>query len=232
MRKATNTGKSIRATAWAALLLVLIAGSLPAQAQVGPQSMKYLVEMPGHVALQRLMLLPPPPGARPDEQAAAFAYDAKVHAQAMNEAAQLMSKGGASVGSISRLTGSGYFTNAARKYAAGVGLPRSQTHVAQAVAAQIAICLQAQTGNETSAERARQLLQQVQARLAPQAALASMSDADKQAMAESVNLQTGLAYWVIEGRKRSSGNNNELAYYCMQSLKRLGFDLDKLAGAP
>ncbi|MBU6437942.1 MAG: hypothetical protein KGQ77_10470 [Betaproteobacteria bacterium] len=212
---------------WLAGIVALLAAAT-AHAQVGPPSLKQLTQMRGHLLLQRLMILPPPPGAQPDPQATRYTYSAPVHAQAMHEAAEVLSRSGVSVGAASRLTDSGYFTNAARKYAASIGLMHADSDVAQAVAAQMAICLQAAQDTPTTASQAAQFAQQVQARLAVQPTLAQMSSAERQALAEPVQVQTGLAFWVIQGRKRSSANNNELAYYCGQSLRALGIDLDKL----
>jgi hypothetical protein len=198
-----------------------------AQAQVGAQSLKHLNEMKGHLALQRLMVLPPAPGSQPAPQALQFVRSGAVFSDSMNEAARLMANGGVSVGMAGRLTGSGYFTNAARKYAASVGLKSSETNLAHAVAANLAICAVAQKNADTAPAKAAQYAQAVQDRLAPHGSLAQMSAADKQAMADAVNVQTGLVFWVIDARRRNSGNNSELAYYCGQSMKRLGVDLDK-----
>jgi hypothetical protein len=210
--------------------LLMCAGALlpAAHAQVGPQSLKYLNDMQGHLALQRLMVLPPAPGSQPDPQALQFARSNAVFSASMNEAARQMAKGGVSVGMAGRLTGSGYFTNAARKYAASLGLRSSETNLTHAVAANMAICAVAQKNTETPPAKAAQYAQVAQDRLAPHTSLAQMSAADKQAMADAVNVQTGLAFWVIEARRRNSSNNSELAYYCSQSMKRLGIDLDKL----
>lgn len=198
-----------------------------AHAQVGAQSMKYLADMQGFVALQRLMVLPAPPGA-PAANAASFKRSGGVYSHAMNEAAQQMAKGGASVGMVSRMTGSGYFSNAARKYGASLGVPRADSDVAHAVTSLMAICRQAEKNEETSTAQAAQMLATVQQKLLSQPALADAGDAGRQAMADAVNVQTGLAFWNIQGRKKTSSNNNELAYYCGQNLKKIGIALDKL----
>lgn len=213
--------RALLATAW----LFAAAG---AQAQVGPPSLKLLMQLPGHIELQKLMILPAPPGAQLNAQATAFAYSGAVHAQAMHDAAVAIARGGVSVASAARLTGSGTFTNAARQYAASLGLAQAEGDVAQAVAAQMAVCMQAAHGDAVSAQQAAQFLQLAQARLAPQPALAQMSSAERQQLAEPLNVQTGLVYRVMQGRKRSSINNDELTYYCRLSLRALGFDLDKL----
>ncbi len=211
-----------------ALVCIVCALLAPAaHAQVGPQSMKYLADMQGFVALQRLMVLPAPPGAAP-ANATGFKRSAGVYSQAMNEAAQQMAKGGASVGMVSRMTGSGYFSNAARKYGASIGLLRADGDVAHAVAAFMAVCRQAEKNEETSAEQAAQMLVTVQQKLGAQPALADAGDAGRQAMADAMNVQTGLAFWNIQGRKKTASNNNELSYYCGQNLKKIGISLDKL----
>ncbi len=198
-----------------------------AQAQVGPQSMKYLADMQGFVALQRVMVLPAPPGA-PAGQGTSFKRSAPAYTHSMNEAAQQMAKGGASVGMVSRMTGSGYFSNAARRYGATLGVIHADSDVSHAVATMMAICRQAEKNEETTAAQAAQMLATVQKRLSAQPALAEAGDAGRQAMADAVNVQTGLAFWNIQARKKNSTNNNELSYYCGQNLKKIGVVLDKL----
>jgi hypothetical protein len=222
--KIVNLITIVRA-ALACIVYALLATT--AHAQVGPQSMKYLANMQGFVALQRLMVLPAPAGA-PPANAASFKRSAGVYSQAMNEAAQQMAKGGASVGMVSRMTGSGYFSNAARKYGASIGIARADSDVAHAVASFMAVCRQAEKNEETNATQAAQMLATVQQKLSAQPALADAGDAGRQAMADAVNVQTGLAFWNIQGRKKTASNNNELAYYCGQNLKKIGIALDKL----
>jgi hypothetical protein len=209
------------------ITMSLLAYGATAQAQVGPQSMKYLADMQGYIALQRIMVLPAPVGAQAGT-GTAFKRSAGVYTQAMNEAAQQIAKGGASVGMVSRMTGSGYFSNAARKYGQSIGLAHADTDVSHAVAGLMAICRQAEKNEETNATQASQLLSTVQKRLSAQPSLAQAGDSGRQAMADAVNTQTGLAFWNIQGRKKTASNNKELAYYCGQGLKRLGIALDQL----
>lgn len=211
----------------ACLALTIVLACANSFAQVGPQSMKQLSDMQGFVALQRIMVLPAAPGAAANASSS-FKRSGSVYSHSMNDAAQQMAKGGASVGMVSRMTGSGYFTNAARKYGASIGLKHTETDVAHSVASLMAICRQAEKNEATDSAQAAQMLASVQQKLSTQAALIEAGDAGRQAMADAVNVQTGLVFWSIEGRRKTASNNRELAYYCGQSLKRIGISLEKL----
>jgi hypothetical protein len=231
--------RSLRRAALLGLLCVLPA---LAAAQVAPPSLRHLSEMPGFVMLAQLIgahAVPrdkkaQPPAAQPPADAAqqplAFARSAALHAQAMGQAAQLLAKSGVSVEMAGRLTNSGYFSNAARRYAETLQLRNVQGDLGQALAAYLAVCWSSHSNEPATPAKAAglNLLAASRLRLALAQAATAPGDAERQQMADALNTQTGMAALIIEQRKASHVSNKELAIYCVEGARKLGFELDQL----
>jgi hypothetical protein len=206
-------------------------GATAAHAQVAPPAMRILSDMSGFKALQASLgapLRPPAPGTATVALAPAslaFGRSAGGARNAMSEATQLLTKTGVSAEVASRLTHSGYFSNAAKRYGAGLGL-NPHGNLADALATYLAICRGSIKATPTTKAQADGLQVLAQSRLLQH--LNSKGAVDVQAAAEALNVQTGLAALVTDQRKASGANLTELSIYCTEGTRKLGFDVEQI----
>lgn len=204
----------------------ILAAHNAAHAQVAAPAMRNLSEMSGFTSLQAAVGGP----LRPRSAAAAtpvnlsFGRSPGGTRAAMSEATNLLTKTGVSAEMAGRLTNSGYFSSAAKKYGVSLGLVNINGDLSDALAAYLSVCYGAIKNVPISAPQASgiqvlarsHLLQRLQGKAI-----------DNQASAEALNVQTGLAVLVTEQRKAIVSANTELSIYCTEGTRKLGFDVDQ-----
>jgi hypothetical protein len=189
--------------------------------------MRNLSEMSGFASLQAAVGGPLRPRAASSAAAAvslAFGRSPGGTRAAMSEATGLLAKTGVSAEMAGRLTNTGYFSSAAKKYGASLGLVNINGDLSEALAAYLSVCYSAIKNVPVSAPQASgihllarsHLLQRLQGKAI-----------DNQASAEALNVQTGLAVLVTEQRKAIASTNTELSIYCTEGTRKLGFDVDQ-----
>ena len=196
-------------------------------AQVAPPALRNLADMSGFKALQATLgapLRPAAPGTLEAPVNLAYSRGAGGARAAMTEATNLLTKTGVSAEVAGRLTYSGYFSNAAKRYGASLGL-NTQSNLADALGAYLAICRGAIKNTETTRSQADGLQLIAKARLLQRLQGKAV---DIQAAAEALNMQTGLAALVTEQRKANNTNNTELSIYCIEGTRKLGFEVDQI----